>query len=461
MKKVFFYKKFSLFSEIDLYNPEEKFRIENDNLLQHRQNKSKYLIFNLKKKQLYIKTNQLLKKEFKHTIYLINQKQKMIGLLCLLIQITNIAVVKSQCYQGCKNCILDQNTFSYTCQGCNQHFQYDYSQNNCVYQDCQQQMLLQIDDNQQSQCVSICEDNSTSQNALNQCIQTRICSQNYNTQASFSNNQKVLDILQYQQSYNIIKYNGFLNIINSENGQFTLSVQLETTTVLCDFVFGKLILVKQNNQLYEFILENQQQIQISQIPQGIINSQSIIKGISQDLLIITSTEQNSQNLFINTFRFSNNIVSFVNYIQIPISNQKVYFFDGKVIQVNSNTIKINELQDNQDAITLKVLSENIICSWSANFIILNILTSADQLSFYIFIQNSQSIYKYSQNKLSCNQINLIGNINNAILINSSVGQLLIYQFDFVLQIQQIDQQITSQIQMQQNIVNIQYYLTGS
>ncbi|KAL4468667.1 hypothetical protein ABPG74_005170 [Tetrahymena malaccensis] len=384
----------------------------------------------------------------------------MIGLLYLLINITSIIMVKSQCYLGCKNCDLDSNTYSYSCQSCNQNFQYVQTLSNCLYQECKQNMLLQIDNNQQSQCVSICEDNSTSLNSLNQCIKTRMCSQNFNTQATFSNNQKVLDLFQYQQQYYLVKYNGFLNIINSESGQYTLSVQLDTTTILCEFIFGQLILVKQNNYLYQFILENQQQIQLSQIPQGTINSSSTIKGILQNLLIITSTEQNSQNLFINVFRFQDNTIQFVKVISIQNQNQKAYFLESKVIFITQNVIKIYEVQDNLDTVTLKQLSDNIVCQSIANSLILNILTSPDQLFYYIFIQNSQSFYKYSLNQNNCSQVNLMGNIINLIKVDSLVNQLLIYQFNASLQIQQIDQQMISQISISQNIADIQYYLQG-
>ncbi|KAL4500541.1 hypothetical protein ABPG72_002965 [Tetrahymena utriculariae] len=339
----------------------------------------------------------------------------MIGLLFFLLKITSIIFVKSQCYLGCNNCILNSNTFSYACQGCNSNFQYDQTLANCVYSDCKQQILLQIDNNQQNQCVSICEDSSVSLKALNQCIQTRICSQNFNTQTTFSNNQKVLDIFQYQQQYYLIKYNGFLNIIHSENGQYTLSVYLDTTTVLCEFIFGKLILVKSDNSLYQFILENQQQIQLSQITQGTVNSSSFFKDISQDLLILTSTEQNSQNLFLHIFRYQNNSISFVNYIQIQIQSQKLYFFDAKIIFFSQNSIKLYELQDNQDKVTLKSLSQNIVCQWAANSLILNVLTSPDQLYYYVFIQNSQSIFKYSQNQHNCSQVSLMGNLINSIV----------------------------------------------
>ncbi|EWS75772.1 hypothetical protein TTHERM_000112879 (macronuclear) [Tetrahymena thermophila SB210] len=274
-------------------------------------------------------------------------------------------------------------------------------------------------DNQQLQCVSICNNNQIANTSNNQCVQSSICTQNYISQATLSNNQVIQDIIAYSSQVYLVKYNGFLNIIDSQSGQFIVSIKTNSQVLLCDFIFNKLIIVSQDNSVSQLIVENQLYLNLYNITQGNVSSSSIMTSISQDLIVITSISQNKQNIFLNIFRSNNKSFIFISTISIQIYNQKFYIFDSYIMLLSQqNNLKLLEIvENNLNTVSLQTISNFMECGFTADIHILSALMTPDQNSIYIFIQKSLNYYSYSKLLHSCSKINLTSNLIKHLYLN--------------------------------------------
>ncbi|KAL4468669.1 hypothetical protein ABPG74_005172 [Tetrahymena malaccensis] len=378
----------------------------------------------------------------------------------LIIFLNYCLVFYCQCFQGCNSCIQSQSNLIYTCLGCAPDFQYDIVQSDCIYQKCQSKLYL-LGQSQQAECVSICNDNQISNKQINQCVESNTCTQNYISQATLSNNQVILDIIPYSSQNYLIKYNGFLNVIDSNSGQFIVAIQTSSKILLCDFIFNKLIIVTQDNMIQQWIIENQSFQYINQIFQGSVSSTSVMRSLSQDLLIITSTDQNKQYIFLNIFKSIDSSFNFINYISIQIYNQKFNIFDSFIMLISQdNQIKLFLIVQNSlnTTTSLQVISNDLQCGFTADNTVLNIFTSPDQNTLLIFIKKNQAFYSYSKVLHSCQKINLDNNLIDVSLINFQDSSYLIYQFSSSLQFYQFNQQVISQISTISDIIDYQCYV---
>ncbi|KAL4509561.1 hypothetical protein ABPG73_022777 [Tetrahymena malaccensis] len=294
--------------------------------------------------------------------------------------------------------------------------------NFCVKQQCEQDQLFMINDQNQVKCVSVCPSGLVKSNQSLKCQIADQCSLEYLQASQISNNIIALDAYYQQEGLILVFYSNFINVLNAENGSFIRQIQFDKNIILVKHINQQIYLLSQQNQVFAWDSIYQQNVLCSIIQNGIITTFS-------DILVVINNQSRS---FISSFlsqqkkiiltEIDSNLV--FNQIEILYENV-ASILNSYIIQINSNQqILVSYLfQNSQGEISQLQFNSEYTCFINDNSLIqIEELEINGEKAIALLFQNQQAIYIVKQDSASCVEIKPSQQILIKILYLPSCGK---------------------------------------
>ncbi|KAL4461474.1 hypothetical protein ABPG74_016098 [Tetrahymena malaccensis] len=375
-----------------------------------------------------------------------------------------------QCCLGCSNCV--QQGYSYVCQGCETNYKLD--QNNiCVYQLCNNHLYFQqsqetsTNNQNEGNCVSICDEMYYQQQESNTCSQLIQCSQSFTSVSNIFEQSMFLDIGVYNEQYLIVINTGIISLFSNHRGE-----------LLKQYILGVSDLKVQKYHDQVFVFTNDQQLQVWQLVENFRTPiiSNIVGDMTQQTSIIEVENSlgclyifDKDQIVLSIYPFydvsSNILLSQINILQITL--QVGSWLDmGNGIFVNSSDQQFSllNLQLNQNKAQIDVQNSQVIITCSIQNsnnnqkigVISQITQFPNDRSKFSLISNTGLFLVFQINK-QVNQCNILfqnstnytkfmffkTNVNSTsyFLIGQSAQQLDFYSFNqSIMLLQQINDQ---------------------
>ncbi|KAL4511163.1 hypothetical protein ABPG73_008241 [Tetrahymena malaccensis] len=270
----------------------------------------------------------------------------------ILLELAKYTILKSSCGLGCKICQQS------TCIQCYDNYSLDSQQGLCVYQECMQNFYFQpSQDYNQGQCQSICNPFYISNQQQNVCIEIEQCSFSYLSLQNIIDNQKLLDMIAYQDNYFAIFYDGYISVFQQQTFQLYQHIQFQIGDVRAFHLNNMVIVQAQDFSFQTWDLVNNSRFQLLNSTQFQMNSQSSLFEFSQsqNLGLILQQSANNQSIIGVIFdqnsgtiyqEFSININSKINFLTykynliIIQTDLQIQFYDVKLITSSSQQLRV-------------------------------------------------------------------------------------------------------------------------
>ncbi|KAL4460166.1 hypothetical protein ABPG73_000275 [Tetrahymena malaccensis] len=291
----------------------------------------------------------------------------------------------SNCGIGCYLCATDSNSNAQKCTACLEGYQFDSSNNLCVYSQCLDNFYFQIDENSNSDstgsCVSICNPLFIGDPIQKICKKLIECSSSFATQQNFVGLDIAQDFFAYQNQYYVAIQQGYLSIYENQNLQLIAHVNSTQNDLKIQNVNGVIVVLTNNNQVILWdIINNQRTFIINKTNFDITIQTQLSNFMSQFFLIqqINSVTLTLQIIYDQVNQKS----SYSNQLQINIDQQQFQIENDLLIIKNEQNISVSQI---------------ILNSQSNNLMIqLGNTTKCDttKVGSFISIQKTSSLFSY-------------------------------------------------------------------
>ncbi|KAL4509293.1 hypothetical protein ABPG72_018224 [Tetrahymena utriculariae] len=215
---------------------------------------------------------------------------------CLLKIVTLFFLIFSSlaCPTSCIQC----NNLN-TCQQCKQNFKLDQGSGICIFTGCQPYLYFQDKSNQQlGVCQAICDQGYQADDKTNLSININQCSLTYSAQTGISSvNEKIKQLLPYQDKYFMIVYSSYINIQLKSTGVFTQRIPFQQNIEYVEYFQGNFFIFQNDNKVAKWNFQNNSTALFNFASQGNLDSSTqIIQLNKQFTYAITFERKKIKNL---------------------------------------------------------------------------------------------------------------------------------------------------------------------
>ncbi|EAR83979.2 hypothetical protein TTHERM_00760260 (macronuclear) [Tetrahymena thermophila SB210] len=271
-------------------------------------------------------------------------------IIVALINLINIVLILGQssnnCGIGCQFCAVDSNSNSYKCNLCFEGYQFDSSNNVCVYQKCLDNFYFQINENSNNDsngsCVSICNPLYIGDLIQKVCKKLIQCSSSFATQPNFIGIDIAQDFFVYQKDYYVAIQQGYLSIFGQQKLQLIAHVNQTQNDLKIQNINGEIIVLTNNNQVILWDIINNQRTFIMNNASFNFTSKTQLSSFMNQFFLIQSVDSITLTLQI-IYDQVNQMPLLSNLIQINIDQKQFQIENDLLIVQNQYGISVSQI----------------------------------------------------------------------------------------------------------------------